>query len=71
MNPLPALTAALLAYVEWVRWQREREIDQLEDEIDRLAAIGDAASKLRIERLAQRRKRKLAVRSTDHNPAAG
>jgi cytochrome c-type biogenesis protein CcmH/NrfG len=71
MNPLPALTAALLAYVEWVRWQREREVDQLEDEIDRLAAIGDAASKLRIERLAQRRKRKLAVRPTDHNPAAG
>jgi hypothetical protein len=54
-----------------VRWQREREVDQLEDEIDRLAAIGDAASKLRIERLAQRRKRKLAVRSSDHNPVAG
>jgi hypothetical protein len=70
MNPLPALTAALLAYVEWVRWQREREIDQLEDEIDRLAAIGDAASKLRIERLAQRRKRKLAVRSADSDLTA-
>jgi hypothetical protein len=70
MNPLPALTAALLAYVEWVRWQREREIDQLEDEIDRLAATGDAASKLRIERLAQRRKRKLAVRSADSDPTA-
>jgi len=70
MNPLPALTAALLAYVEWVRWQRERELDLIEDEIDRLAAIGDAASKLRIERLAKRYKRKLTVRSADSDPPA-
>lgn len=56
---LVALAAACNAYASWVAWQRESEIDRIEDEIDRLAAIGDAASKLRIERLAQRKKRKL------------
>ena len=56
---LVALAAACNAYASWVAWQRETEIDRIEDEIDRLAAIGDAASKLRIERLAQRKKRKL------------
>jgi hypothetical protein len=56
---LLAISAACNAYASWVQWQRETEIDRLEDEIDRLAAIGDVASKLRIERLAQRKKRKL------------
>lgn len=56
---LVAVAAACNAYASWVAWQRETEIDRIEDEIDRLAAIGDAASKLRIERLAQRKKRKL------------
>lgn len=56
---LVAIAAACNAYASWVAWQRETEIDRIEDEIDRLAAIGDAASKLRIERLAQRKKRKL------------
>lgn len=56
---LVALAAACHAYASWVAWQRESEIDRIEDEIDRLAAIGDSASKLRIERLAQRKKRKL------------
>lgn len=56
---LLAISAACNAYASWVQWQRETEIDRIEDEIDRLAAIGDAASKLRIERLAQRKKRKL------------
>ena len=56
---LVALAAACNAYASWVAWQRESEIDRIEDEIDRLAAIGDSASKLRIERLAQRKKRKL------------
>jgi len=55
---LAALTAALTAFTEWVRWQRETQIDRIEDEIDTLAAAGSPASKLRIERLAQRLKRK-------------
>lgn len=56
---LAAVAAAANAYAEWVRWQRETEIDRIEDEIDKLAAIGDAASKLRMERLAKRKQRKV------------
>lgn len=56
---ISAIAAACTAYSAWVTWQRETEIDKIEDEIDRLAAIGDPASKLRIERLASRKKRKL------------
>lgn len=56
---LVAIAAACHAYASWVAWQRETQIDHIEDEIDRLAAVGDSASKLRIERLAQRKKRKL------------
>lgn len=55
---LAAIAAACTAYSSWVAWQRETEIDRIEDEIDRLAAIGDAASKLRMERLAKRLARK-------------
>lgn len=55
---LTALTAACNAYAQWVFRQHETELDQIEDELDRLAAIGDGSSKLRIERLAQRLKRK-------------
>ena len=58
---LAALTAACNAYVEWVKWQRETSIDDIEDEIDHLAAVGDGSSKLRIERLAQRLKRKRTI----------
>lgn len=55
---LQALTSACNAYAQWVLRQRETELDQIEDELDRLAGIGDGSSKLRIERLAQRLKRK-------------
>lgn len=55
---LAAITAACNAYSSWVAWQRETETDRIEDEIDKLAAIGDAASKLRLERLAKRLTRK-------------
>lgn len=41
-----------------MRYTLETELDRIEDEIDALARIGDAASKLRIERLAKRLQRK-------------
>jgi hypothetical protein len=56
---LAAIIAACNAYVVAVKLQRETEIDRIEDEIDKLASIGDAASKLRIERLAARKQRKI------------
>tara|TARA_R100001082_G_C4244218_1_gene108691 strand:- start:342 stop:536 length:195 start_codon:yes stop_codon:yes gene_type:complete len=57
------LTAALQAYVEYVRLQRDRHLDALEDRLDALASIGDPASKLLMERVAQRidRERKRLV----------
>jgi len=63
------LTAALNAYIEHIRLQRDRRIDDLQDELDRLAADGSPASKLRIERIAKRieRERERLVRSADDN----
>ena len=63
------LTAALNAYIEHVRLQRDRHLDALEDRLDALASIGDAHSKLLIERVAKRieRERKRLIRSTDSN----
>jgi hypothetical protein len=54
---IAALTAALNAFVEYIRWKRDRRLDDLEDELDRLAADGSPSSKLRIERIARRIKR--------------
>jgi cobalamin synthase len=48
------LTAALNAYIEHVRLQRDRHLDALEDRLDALASIGTPADKLLIERVAQR-----------------
>lgn len=48
---IAALTAALNAFVEYIRWKRDRRLDDLEDELDRLAADGSPDSKLRIERI--------------------
>ena len=53
-----AVIAACNAFAAWVEWQQNTELDRIEDEIDRLAAIGDPASKLRIDRLHQRYQRK-------------
>lgn len=64
---IATLRAALRAFVVWVEWQREKELDALEDDIDLLAADGSPAAKLRIERLARRLKRKRTLRSTDSN----
>lgn len=70
MNPLAAITAALEAYVAWVQWQRETEIDRIEDEIDRLAADGSPSAQLRLLRLGKRlqRKRERALRSAVGSP---
>ena len=61
------LTAALQAYVEHVRLRRDRHLDALEDRLDGLAAIGDAHSKLLIERVNKRieRERQRTIRSPD------
>lgn len=67
---LAAITAACNAYAAWVAWQRETEIDRIEDEMDRLAADGYPAAKLRLARLSQRHARKLrALRSSDSDVA--
>lgn len=47
------LTAALQAYVAYTNLKLRRYIDDLEDEIDKLASVGDADSVLRIERLSK------------------
>lgn len=73
MTILASITAALNAWVAWVQWRQETELDRIEDEIDALAADGSPASKLRMERLGQRlkRKRKRALRSSDRNDSTG
>ncbi len=64
---LRLLTAALEAYVEFVRLQRDRHLDALEDRLDGLAAIGDPHSKLLMERVAKRikRERERIIRSAN------
>lgn len=55
---LTALTTLAVQYGAHLKSKRENEIDAIEDEIDALAANGSSASKLRMERLAKRIKRK-------------
>jgi len=55
---LTALTTLAVQYGAYLQSKRENEIDAIEDEIDTLAANGSSASKLRMERLAKRIKRK-------------
>lgn len=55
---LTALTTLAIQYGAYLKNKRENEIDKIEDEIDTLAANGSSASKLRMERLAKRLKRK-------------
>jgi len=59
------LTAALRAFVAHLEWKQRNYIYELEDAIDELAADGDAAAKLRIERLAARIKRERTLRPAD------
>lgn len=57
-SALQAIAAACNAYAEWVRWQRETTIDQIENEIDNIASsYDDATAKLRIKRLLQQKQR--------------
>lgn len=61
------LTAALQAYVAYTNLKLRRYIDDLEDEIDKLASVGDASSILRIERLSKRIKREQLRSSGDNS----
>jgi hypothetical protein len=62
-----ALTALMTQYGEYLKSKRENEIDKIEDEIDALAANGSPASKLRMERLAKRLKRKTEQLAAVHS----
>ena len=61
-----ALTVLMTQYGEYLKSKREHEIDKIEDEIDALAADGSPASKLRMERLAKRLKRKIEQLAVVH-----
>ena len=55
------LTTALEAYITYANWRQRTYVYDLEDEIDRLAADGSPAAKLRLERLAPRLERERDV----------
>ena len=55
------LTTALEAYIAYAKWRQRTFVYDLEDEIDRLAADGSPAAKLRLERLAKRVERERDV----------
>jgi len=48
------IVLALEAYVNYTRSKQRKYVYDLEDEVDRLAADGSPASKLRLERLSGR-----------------
>jgi len=56
---IKVITAALYAYVSYVKLKHRRFVYELEDEIDELAADGSPAAKLRLERIAKRLHREL------------
>jgi len=61
------ITAAVRVYLLHLQWQHRTYTYELEDTIDKLAADGSPAAKLRIERLAKRLKfeRERIARSSD------
>lgn len=65
---LTAVIEACKAYCLYVQLKRESRIDEIEDEIDRISAIGDATSKLQTRRLLLRKQRYIeqlgTIRST-------
>jgi len=48
------IKAALSSYAAYTKYKHRRHIHDLEDEVDRLAADGSPAAKLRLERLSRR-----------------
>jgi hypothetical protein len=56
---IKVITAALQAYVAYIKLKHRRFVYELEDEIDELAADGSPAAKLRLERIAKRLHREL------------
>ena len=55
---IKSVTAACIGYVMFVTLKNGNKVDELEDEIDNLSANADnAAVKLRIKRLVQRKHR--------------
>lgn len=54
---LTAVIEVCRAYCLYVQLKRETRIDEIEDEIDRVAARGDASSKLQTRRLLLRKQR--------------
>jgi len=51
---LKILKAALSSYAAYTKYKHRKHIYDLEDEVDRLAADGSPAAKLRLERLSRR-----------------
>ena len=70
-----AATAFLRVWPLWKIHQMEKRYEELEDEIMRLGNVGDAASKLRIGLLHNRRQRLAesisTLRSADSDPDRG
>ena len=54
MTFLKILTESLRSYSAYTRYKHRKHIYDLEDEVDRLAADGSPAAKLRLERLSRR-----------------
>ena len=63
------LKSALDAYIYYSFWKQRTYLHKIEDEIDRLAADGGPAAKLRLERLSRRLRseRERIVRPPDDN----
>ena len=65
---LTAVIEVCRAYCLYVQLKRETRIDEIEDEIDRVAARGDADGKLQTRRLLLRKQRYIeqlgTIRST-------
>ncbi len=54
MSIFKAIAAACNAYSAYVSWKQRVYLYSIQDEMDRAAADGSPAAKLRLERLAQR-----------------
>ena len=69
---LTAVIEVCRAYCLYVQLKRETRIDEIEDEIDRAAARGDADGKLQTRRLLLRKQRYVeqlgTIRSTTDTP---